>query len=145
MYAIIEAGGHQWKVEPGTRLSINRLDGKVGATHTVERVLFAYDGQKSQIGTPYLNGAKVLCEVIAHPRGPKVLSYHYRRRENWRKSRGHRQELTTLVVTDIQIGGISTAAKPAKSEKTPTVKAASPKLPSAARSAKPAPKKTVKE
>ena len=150
MYAIIEAGGRQWKVEPGTRLSINRLGDKVGATHTVERVLFAHDGQTSKIGAPYLSGAKVLCEVMAHPRGPKTISYHYRRRENWRKTRGHRQDLTTLLVKDIQVTGLAAAvavpaAKPAKSEKTPTVKAAAPKLPSAARTTKPASKKTTKE
>lgn len=149
MYVIIEAGGHQWKVEPGTRLSINRVDGEVGATHTVDRVLFAHDGQKSHIGTPYLVGAKVLCEVLAHPRGPKVISYKFRRRENWRKTIGHRQDLTTLLVKEIQVGGVSAAANPATSEKapakTPTVKAASPKLPTAPHGTKPAAKRTTKE
>ena len=161
MYAIIEASGHQWKVTPGMRLTINRLEGKVGATHTVERVLFAYDGRNSQIGTPYLNGAKVLCEVVAHSRGPKVITYRYRRRENWRKTIGHRQELTTLIVKDIQVAGMAAAAsamaatEPASSKsakavrapaKTPTVRAAAPKLPTTPRgAAKPASKKTAKE
>lgn len=101
MYAIIEVGGRQWKVEPGTRLEVNRVPAKVGATHTVERVLLAHDGRTLQVGRPYLEGAKVVCEVVAHPRGPKTISYHFRRRENWRKTVGHRQDLTRLVVKDL--------------------------------------------
>ncbi|MBI4341935.1 MAG: 50S ribosomal protein L21 [Candidatus Omnitrophica bacterium] len=107
MYAIIEAGGRQWKVEPGMRLAINRVAGEVGTTHTVDRVLFAQDGQRVQVGTPYLPGAKVVCEIVARPLGPKTIAYHYRRRENWRKTVGSRQRLTALVVKDIQIAGVA--------------------------------------
>ena len=102
MYAIIEAGGHQWKVEPGTQFDINRLPVDVGAQHTVERVLLANHEQQVQIGRPYIPGAKVICEVLAHRQGPKTIAYHFRRRENWRKTVGHRQPLTRLVVKDIQ-------------------------------------------
>ena len=104
MYAIIELGGRQWKVEPGTRLEVNRVPAKIGAAHTVERVLLAHDGRILQVGRPYLEGARVVCEVLAHPRGPKTISYHFRRRENWRKTVGHRQSLTRLVVKDILLG-----------------------------------------
>ena len=150
MYAIIETGGRQWKVEPGTRLEINRIAAEVGATHTVERVLLAQDGKQVRAGQPYLAGAKVVCEVLAQPLGPKVISYHYRRRENWRKTVGHRQPLTRLLVKEIQIEGMSTtgaASEPAPAKakaespkprtrkvanastvKTPTVKAAAPKI-----------------
>ena len=153
MYAIIEAGGRQWKVEAGTRLAINRIAGEVGATHTVDRVLFAQDGQRIQVGTPYVSGAKVLCEVLAHPLGPKTIAYHYRRRENWRKTVGSRQRLTALVVKDIQVEGMVPSVAPAKVEapaapaktpvkaKTSTIKATPPKVPTAPRGAvKPAPK-----
>ena len=135
MYAIIEAGGRQWKVEPGTRLEINRIEPGVGATHTVERVLFAQDGGQVQVGRPYLAGAKVVCEVLAQPLGPKVRSYHYRRRENWRKTVGHRQLLTRLVVKTIEIEGMSAAASTstAQTAKTPTVKAAPRKVPTKAK------------
>ena len=112
MYAIIEAGGRQWRVEPGTRLEINRIAAEVGALHAVTRVLMAQDGTELTIGRPYLEGAQVVCEVLEHPRGPKVISYHYRRRENWRKTVGHRQELTRLLVKDIHLAGAASAAQP---------------------------------
>ncbi len=105
MYAIIELGGRQWKVEPGTRLEINRIAAEVGAQHAVDRVLLAANGDQVQIGRPYLDGSRVICEVVAHRLGPKEISYHFRRRENWRKTVGHRQPLTQLLVKDIQWPG----------------------------------------
>ncbi len=105
MYAIIEVGGRQWKVEPGTRLEVNRVPAAVGSAHAVERVLLAYDGTQLQVGRPYVEGAKVLCEVIEHRQGPKTISYHFRRRENWRNTKGHRQPLSRLVVKEIVCGG----------------------------------------
>lgn len=105
MYAIVEVGGRQWKVEPGARLEVNRLPEAVGAQHVVDRVLFAQNGQQLQVGRPYVADAKVVCEVVEHRLGPKTISYHYRRRENWRKTRGHRQRLTRLLVKEIVVGG----------------------------------------
>ena len=110
MYAIVELGGRQWKVEPGVRLEVNRLPSAVGAQHVVDRVLFAQHGEQLQIGRPYLSDAKVICEVVEHRLGPKEISYHFRRRENWRKTRGHRQPLTRLVVKEIVVGGSSVTA-----------------------------------
>jgi large subunit ribosomal protein L21 len=144
MYAVIEVGGRQWKVEPGSRLDVNRLVVEVGSVHPVERVLLAHDGQEARVGRPYIEGAKVLCEVIEHRLGPKVISYHFRRRENWRKTVGHRQPLTRLVVKELQLPGgktITAAAekpKPMTAKKPAAPKAAthSPKL-----AAKPATKK----
>ena len=103
MYAIIELGGRQWKVEPGTRLDVNRLPEAVGAQHVVERILLAKDGDSLQVGRPYIGGAKVVCEVLEHRLGPKEISYHFRRRENWRKTVGHRQPLSRLVVKEITL------------------------------------------
>jgi large subunit ribosomal protein L21 len=114
MYAVIELGGRQWKVEPGSRIDVNRVTGEVGATHTVERVLIAYDGQAMQVGRPYLNGAKVICEVIEHRLGPKVVSYHFRRRENWRKTVGHRQPLSRLEVKELRLPDGSSVKSPEK-------------------------------
>ncbi len=124
MYAIIEAGGRQWKVEPGTHLKINRIATEVGGQLTVERVLLAQDGSQLEIGKPYVAGAKVVCEVLAHLLGPKVISYHFRRRENWRKTVGHRQPLTQLVVKSITAGAIAAGEAPAKAKAAP--KAAKP-------------------
>jgi large subunit ribosomal protein L21 len=116
MYAIVEVGGRQWKVEPGSRLDVNRLAVEVGSVHPVERVLLAHDGQEARVGRPYVEGAKVLCEVVEHRLGPKVISYHFRRRENWRKTVGHRQPLTRLLVKELQWPGGQTAEAPAAAE-----------------------------
>ena len=122
MYAIIELGGRQWKVEPGTRLAINRVPTPVGQPHTVDHVLFTQDGAQVKIGRPYISGATVVCEVLAHSLGPKVISYHYRRRENWRKTVGHRQMLTQLIVKEIIVGGKSAvAARPEKAKSPPAL------------------------
>ena len=123
MYAIIEVGGRQWKVQPGTRLDINRITTKVGEFLKVDRVLLAHDGTTAQIGRPYIAGAQVVCEVVEHRKGPKLISYHFRRRENWRKTSGHRQPLSRLIVKDIVWPG----AAPTKAE-------------SAAETARPSPK-----
>jgi len=103
MYAVIEVGGRQWKVEPGTRLDVNRVSAAVGSQHLVERVLLAHDGTQVRIGTPYVRGAKVVCEVVEERKGPKVVSFHFRRRENWRKKVGHRQSLSRLMVKEIKL------------------------------------------
>ena len=103
MYAIMEAGGRQWRVEPGSRVRINRVPGTVGATHTVEKVLLAHDGSQVRVGRPYVPGATVRCEVLAQGQGPKTISYHFRRRENWRKTVGRRQPITTLLVKEIAV------------------------------------------
>jgi len=103
MYAIVEVGGRQWRIEPGSRFEVNRLVGAVGSQHVVNRVLVASDGKTVHVGQPYCKGAKVVCEVMDHLRGPKVISYKFRRRENYRRIKGHRQPLTKLLVKDIQV------------------------------------------
>ena len=139
MYAVIEAGGRQWKVQPGSRLEINRLSSAVGATHTVDRVLLAHDGTQVQIGRPYVEGAKVVCEVLEHRLGPKTIAYHFRRRENWRKTVGYRQPLTHLLVKDILFSAAVTAAEePAAAP----VKVRAPKATSPQSSASSKPRKT---
>lgn len=123
MYAVIELGGRQWKVEPGTRLEINRVPGDTGGHVVVERVLLAHDGKQVQVGAPFVKDAKVICEIVSHGKGPKVISYYFRRRENWRKTIGHRQFLTQLVVKTISLGGVSYEAE-AKATPQPKAKAA---------------------
>ncbi len=103
MYAIIAVGGRQFRVEPGSRLTINRLSVAVGAHHVVEHVLLASDGAAVHIGTPYCANATVLCEVLEHGQGDKTITYKFRRRENYRRTRGHRQALTTLLVKEISV------------------------------------------
>ena len=103
MYAIVELGGRQWRVEPGSRLVVNRVVAEPGSHYVVDRVLLAGDGNARHIGRPYCKGATVVCEVLEHRKGPKVINYKFRRRENYRRTRGHRQPLTTLLVKDIAL------------------------------------------
>ena len=103
MYAIVETSGRQWRVEPGVQLVVNQLSGEVGSQHVLDRVLLASDGSATRIGQPYLSGAQVLCEILEHRKGPKTISYKFRRRENYRRIRGHRQLLTKLLVKDISL------------------------------------------
>jgi len=104
MYAIVESGGRQWRVEPGSQLVVNRLTQAAGSQHVLDRVLLASDGSTVRVGQPYLAGAQVLCEILEHGQGPKRLTYKFRRRENYRRKRGHRQPLTKLLVKAIQVG-----------------------------------------
>ena len=115
MYAIVELGGRQWKVEPGTRLDINRVTTAAGQQHPVDRVLLASDGAHLHVGRPYIEGVQVICEVVDHHLGPKKIAYHFRRRENWRKTVGHRQPMTRLLVKDIvwPAAALASAAQPA--------------------------------
>lgn len=106
MYAIVEAAGRQWRLEPGTQVTVNQVSGKVGAKHVLDQVLMANDGKTTSIGRPYLKGAQVLCEILEHHKGPKVITYKFRRRENFRRTRGHRQSLTKLLVKDITLQGV---------------------------------------
>ena len=104
LYAIVEAGGRQWRVEPGSQLLVNRVGGEVGSRHVLERVLLASDGTTVTVGQPYVTGAQVFCEVLEHRKGPKTITYKFRRRENYRRTRGHRQPLTQLLVKSIERG-----------------------------------------
>ncbi len=103
MYAIIELGGRQHRVTPGVQVIVNRLTTAVGKSHVVEHVLLASDGDTVRIGKPYCPGAKVVCEVLDHQLGPKEISYRFRRRENYRRTHGHRQPMTRLLVKDITL------------------------------------------
>ena len=142
MLAIVELGGRQWKVEPGVRLDVNRLPDAVGSQHVVDRVLFAQHDDQRSFGRPYVADAKVVCEVVDHHLGPKEISYHFRRRENWRKTRGHRQPLTRLVVKEIVFGGALGAPKEAAPKKASAVKPrASTSTPKAAKKPAVRPKK----
>ena len=104
MHAIVEISGRQFRVAPGTRLTVNRVTTAAGKPYTTGRVLLASDGTTLHVGTPYCAGAKVVCEVLEHSKGPKVITYKFRRRENFRRTRGHRQLLSKLLVKSIDLG-----------------------------------------
>ncbi|MBA3236480.1 MAG: 50S ribosomal protein L21 [Chloroflexi bacterium] len=113
MYAVIETGGKQYRVEVGTELEVELLDAEPGKTITIDRVLLVADGDESSIGRPLVPDASVSAEVVAQTRGPKLISFKYRPKARSRVKKGHRQDLTLLRIADITLGGKS-AAKTAR-------------------------------
>ena len=111
MYAVIETGSKQYRVEVGTELQVELLDVEPGQTITLERVLLVADGETSAIGRPVVDGAKVTAEVVRRERGVKTISFKYRPKARRRVKKGHRQELTILRVEDIVLGGKSAAVE----------------------------------
>lgn len=116
MYAVIETGGKQYRVEVGTELAVELLDAEPGKTVTLDRVLLVADGDEAAIGQPVVSGAAVSAEVVRQDRGDKVIAFKYRPKARRRVKKGHRQELTVLRVSDIQFGGKSAAKSAAKAE-----------------------------
>ena len=116
MYAVIETGGKQYRVEVGTELEVELLDVEPGKTITIERVLLVADGDESTIGRPLVADAAVSAEVLQQTRGPKLISFKYRPKARSRVKKGHRQELTVLRIADITFGGKSAAEAAEKAE-----------------------------
>ena len=117
MYAVIETGGKQYRVEVGTELQVELLDVEPGKTITLDRVLLVADGDTASIGRPLVADAEVSAEVVRQMRGEKVISFKYRPKARSRVKKGHRQELTVLRISDITLGGRSAAKDAAKAER----------------------------
>ncbi|MBF6604691.1 MAG: 50S ribosomal protein L21 [Chloroflexi bacterium] len=109
MYAVIETGSKQYRVEVGTELEVELLEVEPGQTITLDRVLLVADGETTAIGRPVVDGATVSAEVVRFDRGDKVIAFKYRPKARRRVKKGHRQELTILRVADIVFGGKSAA------------------------------------
>jgi large subunit ribosomal protein L21 len=109
MYAVIETGGKQYRVEVGTELEVELLEAAPGDNITIDRVLLVGDGDESAIGRPLVADAAVLAEVVRRERGDKVISFKYRPKARSRVKRGHRQELMVLRITDVKLGDRSAA------------------------------------
>ena len=102
MYAIVEMQGLQYKVEAGKKLFVNRMAAEKGAEVTFEKVLLVENDGDVKVGTPVVEGAKVVCEVLDNEcRVEKVLVFNKKRLKGYRKLNGHRQDLTNLVVKEI--------------------------------------------
>ena len=110
MYAVIETGGKQYRVEVGTELEVELLDAEPGNTITLERVLLVADGDGASIGQPLVANAAVSAEVLRQARGEKTISFKYRPKARTRVKKGHRQELTVLRISDITLDGKSAAS-----------------------------------
>jgi large subunit ribosomal protein L21 len=102
MYAVIKAGGKQYRVEAGTQLRVEALPAEVGASISFDEVLLVGAGDGVKVGAPLVAGAKVKATVLAQGRADKVRIFKLRRRKHYQKSQGHRQSYTEVRIDDIQ-------------------------------------------
>lgn len=100
MYAIIETGGKQYRVEEGSKLRVATLDAEVGSTVALDKVLMLGGGELA-VGAPYVENAKVSAEVLEHGRGEKIRVFKKWRRNDSRRMQGHRQNYTAIKITSI--------------------------------------------
>ena len=105
MYAVIKTGGKQYKVAKDEVLEVERLPGEAGASLQLEEVLLVSGDAGVTIGTPTVAGAVVSAEVVEQTRGRKIIVFKKKRRKNYRRTMGHRQDLTRIRITDIAAGG----------------------------------------
>ncbi|MEB3104329.1 MAG: 50S ribosomal protein L21 [Cyanobacteriota bacterium] len=104
-YAIVEASGQQFWLQPNRYYDLDRLSAEVDSTVTLDNVLVVNDGKAATLGQPYVKGASVELKVMAHRRGPKLIVYKMRPKKKTRRKNGHRQELTRVMVQSISVAG----------------------------------------
>ena len=114
MYAVIETGGKQYRVEVGTELAVELLEVEPGQEITLERILLVADGDEAAIGRPVVDGATVSATVLRNDRADKVISFKYKPKARRRVKKGHRQEQTVLRITDVVLNGKSAAEEAKK-------------------------------
>ena len=101
MYAIIETGGKQYRVEKGDILDVELLKDIESGKVSFDHVLFLSDESKIKIGTPYLQGGSVAAEIVREVKADKVIAYKYKKRKGYRKKKGHRQRYLRVKITEI--------------------------------------------
>ena len=104
MYAVIESGGRQYKVQVGQAIEVDRLAAADGETVELGRVLMVSDGDQMTVGQPTVPGARVLAEVIEETRGPKIIVFRYKPKVRYRRKLGHRQLHTRVRISGIETG-----------------------------------------
>lgn len=101
MYAVINAGGKQLKVQNGDVVAVERIAGEAGSKITFDKVLAVGEGANLTLGTPLVPGAKVEAEIVEQFRGPKLIVFKMKRRKGYRRTHGHRQELTKVKIITV--------------------------------------------
>jgi large subunit ribosomal protein L21 len=105
MFAVIKAGGKQHRVAANDTITVNRLPGEAGDVVAFEDVVLFNDEGKTELGAPSVSGVTVAGEIVEQARGPKIIAFKKRRRQNSKRKRGHRQLLTVVRITEILTGG----------------------------------------
>jgi large subunit ribosomal protein L21 len=111
MYAVIKTGGKQYRVAANDKILIEKLDGAAGDQVNFTEVLMVSNGGTVDIGAPFLSGATVVGEIEKQARGPHIIIFKKRRRKHYRRRNGHRQDLTSVTITEILTAGAKPAAK----------------------------------
>ncbi|MFL5448910.1 MAG: 50S ribosomal protein L21 [Gemmatimonadales bacterium] len=104
MYAIIRAGGKQFKAEKGKTLRLPLMEAEAGSKVTFDEVLLSSDGQTIKTGAPLVRGATVTGEVVGQGKEAKIYVFKFKRRKNYRRKTGHRQGYTEVRITDLKLG-----------------------------------------
>ena len=104
MYAVIEAGGKQHKVELGQVLEVDLMPEELGTDHAFENVMLYVDGDDVQIGQPYIQNAKVVAEIVEEVKGKKISILRFRRRKHSMRKIGHKQRYTQIKIKEIKLG-----------------------------------------
>ena len=105
MYAIIETGGKQYKVQEGDVFSLEKVDAKEGETFEVSQVLAVVDEENVSLGKPFVEGVSVVLKVIEHGKGDKIIIFKYKPKKKYRRTQGHRQPYTKVLVETITVNG----------------------------------------
>jgi large subunit ribosomal protein L21 len=109
MFAVIKTGGKQYSVSANDTITVMTLAGEPGDVVTFEHVLMVVGDGGPTIGAPFVEGASVTGRIVEQTRGPKVISFKKRRRQNSKRKRGHRQDLTLVQITDLVTSGPTAA------------------------------------
>ena len=111
MYAVVTSGGKQYRVEPGTTLTMERIGAEAGAPFTFDRVLLIGDGDRVTVGTPVVGGATVSATVLGEELGPKLVIFKFKQKVKYRRRTGHRQHLVRVRIDAINADGESKRTK----------------------------------
>ena len=103
-YAIFKAAGQQFRASEGDTVRVPLLEGDPGAKVTFDEVLLTSDGDKIKAGQPTVKGAKVTAEILGHTKGQKIVVFRFKRRKNYRRKTGHRQQYTDIKDTGLKLG-----------------------------------------
>lgn len=124
MYAVVEIGGHQYKVSKGDVLFVDKQTDEAGKKLTFDRVLLINDGKgKVTVGQPVVGGAKIEATLLDNVKSDKVIVFKKKRRKGYRVKRGHRQQMSQIEIESISTSGVKKTAKKSKSESKPKAKA----------------------
>jgi large subunit ribosomal protein L21 len=116
MFVVFEAKGFQYTGSPGEKLRIPRLDSEVGKKVTFDKVLLVKNGD-TQIGRPYVEGASITAEIVGHGRYEKIIVFKFKKRNRYKRTRGHRQTYTEIEIKDIMLGGKKKAENKSEEKK----------------------------